>query len=66
MSERDRARQMLKEGYSIEDLVVVFGGKHTNARATRAWAYDLAQEIKNERRERQASAFRAFHMNGEG
>jgi len=65
MTERDRALSLLKEGYSISDALPLFdiGG---DTRATRAWLYDLAQEIKNERRKDQAEQFRAYHMNGEG
>lgn len=64
-TERDQARRLILDGYSIDEIVKTFSDGPAEDQPTRAWAYGLAQEIKRERCEKQAEDFRAYHMNSE-
>lgn len=65
-TERDQARRLILDGYSIDEVVKIFSDGPDEDQPTRAWAYGIAQEIKNERRRLQAAQFRAYHLRQEG
>jgi hypothetical protein len=65
-TERDQARRLILDGYSKSEIADAIARDEADRPGVVVWLDQLAQEIKNERRQLQAAEFRAYHLKQEG